>query len=63
MNDELERVDIPVRMIGLIERRTKPIIRACVNDANMIRTIVMSCYLQGLEDGYEAARRSERNAS
>ena len=51
---EIETVEVPRRMVDLAERRTRAIVRASLHDANVLRTLALSCYLQGLEDGYAA---------
>lgn len=57
---DIETIQVPRSLVDLAERRTRPILHASMHDANMIRTLMLSCYLQGLEDGYESKARSER---
>lgn len=55
MADNVETIDVPKRFVDLAQRRTRGIVAASFHDANVLRSIALSCYLQGLEDGYEAA--------
>lgn len=49
---EIERIEVPTYAVALAERRTRPIVRAAfLHDVDVLRVIVLSCYLQGLEDG------------
>lgn len=56
---ETEVVDVPAKMAGLAERRTRAIIRAAVLFPDALNVIAKSCYLQGLEDAADVLFRSE----
>ena len=55
----VECYEVEPQFVGLAERRTRAIVRAAFHDANPIRSIALSCYLQGIEDGAEAAWRNQ----
>lgn len=52
-----ERIDVPEGAVALAERRTDDIIRACMYEPNIIRSIALSCYLQGLADGVQVVEQ------
>lgn len=60
MSLDVERIQVPQKFVDLAERRTRAIVRASFHETNVLRAIALSCYLQGLEDGY-AAREKERS--
>lgn len=54
---DVETIEVPKRFTDLAERRTRGIVSASLHNANVLRTLALSCYLQGLEDGYESATK------
>lgn len=56
MKAEVETINVPTRFVDLADRRTQAIVRAAIHDSNVLRSIALSCYLQGLEDGAAIAR-------
>lgn len=48
-----ERVEIPPAMVDVAERRVDDLVRACMWEPNILRSIALSCYLQGLQDGVQ----------
>ena len=53
--DATERVDIPESMANMIENRCAGIFRACTYEPNVLRSLMLSCYAQGLQDGVQVA--------
>ena len=60
---ETEIVMVPRRFTAFMERRTHRIVRACFHESNVLRAIALSCYQQGLVDGFEAAQGREDRSS
>lgn len=58
-----EVIDVPREFIALADRRTQAIMLASIHFADALRTIARSCYLQGLEDGYETMSKRGRDAA
>ncbi len=59
---EVERYEVEPAVAGLAERRTRQIILAAIHEHNPLRAIALSCYLQGIEDGSDAAWRNQERA-
>lgn len=53
-------IDVPDKVVALADRRTKAMLRACLHEPNTLRTLALSCYLQGIDDGFEAAESRVR---
>lgn len=45
-----ERIDLPEDMVRMIELRTNDLVRACMWEPNIIKSIALSCYQQGAMD-------------
>ena len=60
-DDGLETVTVPVQMVDLAQRRTRPILHRAILFPNALEVVMLSCYLQGLEDGYTVARRRKES--
>jgi hypothetical protein len=56
---EIERWMVPEPLVDVAERRVAGLVRACCYEENIIRSIALSCYLQGLIDGDQVARRPQ----
>lgn len=56
----IETIQVPAALIDLAKRRTTALVRASIHNTNIIEMIALSCYVQGLTDGYDAAERSQR---
>jgi hypothetical protein len=56
---ETARVLFPTPLVNVAERRVEGLIRACCHEENIIRSLALSCYLQGLVDGDQVARRPQ----
>ena len=54
-SDAIERIEVPHSLFDLAKRRTRGILRAAVYDPNVLESLALSCYVQGLEDGYDTA--------
>lgn len=48
-----ERIEFPEAMVDVAERRVDDLVRACMWEPNILRSIALSCYLQGLWDGVQ----------
>lgn len=55
-----ERLTIPHECGALADRRLEGFLRACSVEENVLKTLMRSCYLQGVYDGAQvAAQRPE----
>ncbi len=61
MKEPLEIIDVPHKVMDLAKRRTKAILLSRVLTTSAL-DIAANCYLQGLEDGYEAGQRAAADA-
>jgi len=50
---ETERITIPHEQAQMVLRRCDGLLRACVWDENVLNSLILSCYLQGLQDGVQ----------
>lgn len=55
MKGEVETIQVPHRFVEMAERRTRGIFSAAIHHPDALKVLMLSCYLQGLEDGYNAA--------
>jgi hypothetical protein len=61
---DIETIDVPASVASLARRRTHAFLRQSIYFTDALDLLMRSCYLQGLEDGYDAAqRRSVTGAS
>lgn len=51
----VETIQVPEATADMVERRVAGINRRACFDQNIIRSIALSCYLQGLVDGVQVA--------
>ncbi len=54
--EPLELIDVPQRMVDLAWRRTAPLLKAEIHQHDALKRILVSCYLQGMEDGWQIGR-------
>lgn len=52
-----ERVELPEQLTVFAEHRIHDLLRACVHEPNMLRSLMLSCYLQGLADGAQVVEQ------
>lgn len=55
--ERTERIEIPVTTADVVMNRLRPVFRACVYDDNVLRAVMLSCYLQGAQDALYIAER------
>jgi len=52
-------VEVPPAVVGLADRRCKDIANSCLVMWDLPR-LILSCYLQGLEDGFNAGEKAAK---
>ena len=48
-------IEVPHRVMDIALRRVRPLLRASFFAENIMETIMVSCYLQGIMDGQDVA--------
>ena len=56
---EIETVNVPAGLTDLAKRRTRAIVLASIHYPNFLENVVLSCYTQGLQDGYDVAKNAK----
>jgi len=60
----IKTIHVPAQFVDMAQRRTHHLVCASIHFPDALNSMAVSCYLQGLEDGYQAAqarKTSERD--
>lgn len=54
---DIETIRVPLKVVDLARRRTRDLVLASIHFPNALECMVLSAYLQGLEDGADTVTR------